>query len=129
MEFLELRRLLLRGGMISIILQKIGFGEVKYFYSALGCIEEAIKMAEFINSEIKYVALGEVTGVTLPPPIATVKFDVRIPGRFTIDVNEDGSWTYVRERYDEEWRRKHFEVSYNQGFLDGWKTREQRKQP
>ena len=129
LEFLGLRRLLLQGGMINIILQKIGFGEVKYFYSALGCIEGVIKMAEFINSEIKYVALGEATGVTLPPPIATVKFDVRIPGRFTIDVNEDGSWTYVRERYDEEWRRKHFEVSYNQGFLDGWKAHEKKKQP
>ena len=35
LEFLGLRHLLLQGGMINMILQKIGFGEVKYFYSAL----------------------------------------------------------------------------------------------
>ncbi len=81
-------------------------------------------MAEFINSEIKYVALGEETNITLPSPIATVKFDVSIPGRFTIDVNKDGSWVVVRELYDEEWRRKHYETSYNQGFVDGYKMYE-----
>ena len=69
-----------------------------------------IKMAEFINSEIKYVALGEETGIVFPPPIATVKFDVMIPGRFTIDVNKDGSWVAVRELYDKEWRIKHYET-------------------
>ena len=67
-------------------------------------------MAEFINSEIKYIKPEEDTGITLPPPIATVKFDVMIPGRFTIDVNKDGSWVAVRELYDEEWRRKHYET-------------------
>lgn len=81
-------------------------------------------MAEFINSEIKSIKPEEDTGIMLPPPIATVKFDVMIPGRFIIDVNEDGSWTCVRERYDEEWRRKHFEISYNQGFIDGCKLYE-----
>lgn len=81
-------------------------------------------MAEYINSEIKYVALGEETNITLPPPIATVKFDVSIPGRFTIDVNKDGSWVVIRELYDEEWRRKHYETSYNQGFVDGCKMYE-----
>ena len=84
-------------------------------------------MAEFINSEIKYIKPEEYTGITLPSPIATVKFDVMIPGRFTIDVNKDGSWVVVRELYDEEWRRKHFKVSYNQGFLDGWKTHERKE--
>lgn len=54
-------------------------------------------MAEFINSEIKYIKPEEDTGIMLQPPIATVKFDVRIPGRFTIDVNEDGSWTCVAD--------------------------------
>ncbi len=81
-------------------------------------------MIKFINNGIKYIKTGEPVGITLPDPIATVKFDVRIPGRFTIDVNEDGSWTCVRERYDEEWRRKHFEISYNQGFIDGCKLYE-----
>ena len=81
-------------------------------------------MAEFINSEIKYIKPKEDTGITLLPPIATVKFDVMIPGRFTIDVNEDGSWVVVRELYDEEWRRKHYETSYNQGFVDGCKMYE-----
>ena len=81
-------------------------------------------MAEFINSEIKYVALGEETNITLPSPIATVEFDVYIPGRFIIDVKEDGSWTRVREQYDEEWRKKHFKISYNQGFVDGCKMYE-----
>lgn len=81
-------------------------------------------MAEFINSEIKYIKPEEDTGIMLPPPIATVEFDVMIPGRFTIDVNEDGSWTCVRERYDEKWRREHFKISYNQGFIDGCKLYE-----
>lgn len=57
-------------------------------------------MAEFINSEIKYVALGEETNITLPSPIATVKFDVMIPGRFIVDVKGDGSWTMIREQYN-----------------------------
>ena len=81
-------------------------------------------MAEFINSEIKYIKPEEETGITLPPPIATVKFDVRIPGRFIVDVKGDGSWTMDRDQYDEEWRKKHFEISYNQGFLDGCKLYE-----
>ena len=81
-------------------------------------------MAEFINSEIKYINSKEDTGITLPPPIATVKFDVWIPGRFIVDVKGDGSWTMDRDQYDEEWRKKHFEISYNQGFLDGCKLYE-----
>lgn len=59
-------------------------------------------MAEYINNEIKYVMPGEDVGVNLSSPIATVEFDVYIPGRFIIDVKEDGSWTRVREQYDEE---------------------------
>ena len=57
---------------------------------------------KFINSGIKSIKPGEDTGIMLPPPIATVKFDVRIPGRFIVDVKCDGSWTCVRERYDED---------------------------
>lgn len=59
-------------------------------------------MAEFINSEIKYIKPEEDTGITLPPPIATVKFDVWIPGRFMVDVKSDGSWTMDREQYNKE---------------------------
>lgn len=81
-------------------------------------------MAEYINNEIKYVMPGEDVGINLSSPIATVEFDVYIPGRFIIDVKEDGSWTRVREQYDEEWRKKHFKISYNQGFVDGCKVYE-----
>lgn len=81
-------------------------------------------MAEYINNEIKYVMSGEDVGINLSSPIATVEFDVYIPGRFIIDVKEDGSWTRVREQYDEEWRKKHFKISYNQGFVDGCKVYE-----
>ena len=79
-------------------------------------------MAEFINSEIKYIKPEEETGITLPPSIATIKFDVWIPGRFIVDVKGDGSWTMDRDQYDEEWRKKHFKISYNQGFIDGCKS-------
>ena len=81
-------------------------------------------MAEYINNEIKYVMPGEDVGINLSSPIATVEFDVYIPGRFIIDVKEDGSWVVVRELYDEEWRRKYYETSYNQGFVDGCKMYE-----
>ena len=67
---------------------------------------------------------GEDVGINLSSPIATVEFDVYIPGRFIIDVKEDGSWVVVRELYDEEWRRKYYETSYNQGFVDGCKMYE-----
>lgn len=55
-------------------------------------------MAEFVGGDIKYVEVGEVIGIApLPEPIATVKFDVRNPGVYRVEVTKDGSWTAVRE--------------------------------
>lgn len=55
-------------------------------------------MAEFVGGDIKYVEVGEVIGIApLPEPITTVKFDVRNPGVYRVEVTKDGSWTAVRE--------------------------------
>ena len=55
-------------------------------------------MVEFVASEVKYVEVGEPIGIApLPKPIATVKFDVRSPGVYKVEVRQNGSWFAVRE--------------------------------
>lgn len=47
--------------------------------------------------DARSIKLGEIVGIALPKPIATVMFDVRFPGTYRVDVQEDGSWIMVRE--------------------------------
>ena len=55
-------------------------------------------MAEYVSSEVKYVKIGESVGMTpLSKSIATVKFDVRSPGVYKVEVRQDGSWIAVRD--------------------------------
>ena len=60
-------------------------------------------MAEFVGSEVKYVKIGEPVEISpIPKPIATVKFDVRSPGIYKVEVRQDGSWIAVREKGENE---------------------------
>ena len=77
-------------------------------------------MAEFVGGDIKVVNPEESVEITLSDPIATVKFNVYSAGRYVLDIGEDGFWTVTKEFYDEAWRKKHYESSYNQGFVDGY---------
>ena len=55
-------------------------------------------MAEYICGEVKYVKVGEPVGIApLSKSIATVKFDVRSPGIYKVEVRQDGSWIAVRD--------------------------------
>ena len=55
-------------------------------------------MVEYFYNNVKVVKHGDIV-TTLPPPIATVTFNVRFPCTFKVIVQKDGSWT-VEELYD-----------------------------
>ena len=57
-------------------------------------------MAEYIQSEMKVVKLGEEVGIKMPEVKATVKFDVcYIPSTYIVEIDGDGNWVATIKEY------------------------------
>ena len=59
-------------------------------------------MAEYINSDIKVVGIGDNVEIDIPKPIASINFDARYVGTYVVDVKQDGSYliTFVGTTYE-----------------------------
>ena len=59
-------------------------------------------MAEYINSDIKAVGIGDNVEINIPEPIASINFDARYAGIYVVDVKQDGSYsaTFVGPMYE-----------------------------
>lgn len=59
-------------------------------------------MAEYINSDVKAVGFGDIIGIDIPKPIASINFDARYVGTYVVDVKQDGSYlvTFVGTTYE-----------------------------
>lgn len=49
-------------------------------------------MAEYINSDIKVVGIGDKVEINIPEPIASINFDALYAGTYVVDVKQDGSY-------------------------------------
>lgn len=58
-------------------------------------------MAEYINSDVKVVGFGDIIGIDIPKPIASINFDAYHVGTYIVDVKQDGSYlaTFVGTTY------------------------------
>ena len=58
-------------------------------------------MAEYVNSNIKIIGIGDDVGIEIPKPIASINFDARYAGTYVVDVKQDGSYlvTFVGTMY------------------------------
>ena len=71
-------------------------------------------MVEFVSDEVKYVKVGEPVGIApLSKSIATVKFDVRSPGIYKVEVRQDGSWIAVKDYLCKKERINDITEAYN----------------
>lgn len=52
-------------------------------------------MAEYINSDIKVVGIGDKVEINIPEPIASINFDALYAGTYVVDVKQDGSYSAV----------------------------------
>ena len=52
-------------------------------------------MAEYINSDIKVVGIGDNVEIDIPKPIASINFDAFHVGTYVVDVKQDGSYSTV----------------------------------
>lgn len=52
-------------------------------------------MAEYINSDIKVVGIGDNIEIDIPEPIASINFDALHAGTYVVDVKQDGSYSAV----------------------------------
>lgn len=50
-------------------------------------------MAEYINSDVKAFSFGDIIGIDIPEPIASINFDARYAGIYEVDVKQDGSYS------------------------------------
>lgn len=50
-------------------------------------------MAEYINSDVKAIGFGDIIGIDIPKPIASINFDARYAGTYEVDVKQDGSYS------------------------------------
>lgn len=59
-------------------------------------------MAEYINSDVKAVGIGDNVGIKIPEPIASISFDAYHAGTYVVDVKQDGSYwaTFVGTMYE-----------------------------
>lgn len=53
-------------------------------------------MAEYVGGKPVVVERGDKLDMTLPKPIATVKFDAYSVGTYIVEVAENGNWTSRR---------------------------------
>lgn len=58
-------------------------------------------MAEYINSDVKVVGIGDNVEIDIPEPIASINFDAYHVGTYIVDVKQDGSYlaTFVGTTY------------------------------
>jgi len=58
-------------------------------------------MAEYINSDVKAVGVGDNIGIDIPKPVASINFDALHAGTYVVDVKQDGSYsaTFVGSMY------------------------------
>jgi len=52
-------------------------------------------MAEYINSDVKAVGVGDNIGIDIPKPVASINFDAYHAGTYVVDVKQDGSYSAV----------------------------------
>ena len=59
-------------------------------------------MAEYINSDVKAVGIGDNVEIDIPEPIASINFDAPYAGTYVVDVKQDGSYlaTFVGTMYE-----------------------------
>ena len=59
-------------------------------------------MAEYINSDIIVVGIGDNVEIDIPKPIASINFDAYHVGTYIVDVKQDGSYlaTFVGTMYE-----------------------------
>lgn len=59
-------------------------------------------MAEYINSDVKAVGIGDNVGIDIPEPIASINFNAYHAGTYVVDVKQDGSYlaTFVGTIYE-----------------------------
>jgi len=59
-------------------------------------------MAEYINSDIKIVGIGDNVEINIPEPIASINFEALYAGTYVVDVKQDGSYsaTFVGPMYE-----------------------------
>lgn len=59
-------------------------------------------MAEYINSDVKVVSVGDNIGIDIPKPVASINFDAHYAGTYVVDVKQDGSYlvTFVGIIYE-----------------------------
>lgn len=58
-------------------------------------------MSKYVCNDTKIVSIGDDTGINIPEPIASIKFDAIYAGTYIVDVQQDGSYliTFVGETY------------------------------
>lgn len=61
-------------------------------------------MAEYVNSNIKIIGIGDDVGIEIPKPIASINFDALHAGTYVVDVKQDGSYlaTFVGTRMSDD---------------------------
>lgn len=52
-------------------------------------------MAEYINSDIKVVGIGDNIEIDIPEPIASINFDALHAETYVVNVKQDGSYYAV----------------------------------
>lgn len=52
-------------------------------------------MAEYINSDIKAVGIGDNVEIDIPKPIASIHFDAFHVGTYVVNVKQDRSYSAV----------------------------------
>ena len=59
-------------------------------------------MAEYVNSNIKIIGIGDNAEIDIPEPIASINFDARHAGTYVVNVKQDGSYfvTFVGTMYE-----------------------------
>ena len=59
-------------------------------------------MAEYVNSNIKTIDIGDNTEIDIPEPIVSINFDARHAGTYVVNVKQDGSYfvTFVGTMYE-----------------------------
>ena len=59
-------------------------------------------MAEYINSDVKIVSIGDDVGINIPKPITSINFDAYHVGTYIVDVKQDGSYfaTFIGTTYE-----------------------------
>lgn len=59
-------------------------------------------MAEYINSDVKVVGIGDNVGINIPKPITSINFDAYHVGTYIVYVTQDGSYsaTFVGTMYE-----------------------------